>query len=112
MATNLDFSRAVVLNITHSNARKFDAVIVLARSDAGAVNFSTDALKFDIYKDNWSTTATVAWVAVTNFTVSTATLTFDATPSGLGVGTHKYILYNSTNNQAIATGDFNIVNIV
>jgi len=111
MATNLDFSRAVELNLKTNIIGLFTAVLIFARDDAGAVNFGSDALKFKVYKDNWSSTATIDWDSGDAFLVSTATLTFNSALniSDLGVGVHKYQLYNVTSNQAIAFGDFEVI---
>lgn len=112
MATELDFSRAVNLNLKISKDRYFDGVLVFARDDDAAVDFGSDVLKFKVFLDNWDDTATLDWdVAGGNFTVSTATITFASAEDidNLPLGIAKYIFYNAGTNQAVAYGDFEVI---
>lgn len=112
MATSLDYSRAVNLNIKAKAGRTFDAALSFSRDDSGTVNWTGKTLKFDVY-NNFGTTAVVTWTNDDGIAVSTDTITFDQVfQSGsvdLDKGLYKYEFYNDTDKQGIAYGKVELI---
>jgi hypothetical protein len=112
MATNLDFSRAVNLNMKISKDRLIDAVLVFSRTDGGSVSWSGIELHdmhFDIYNSVWDSTPVVELENQTDFVVSTNTITFQKAITTLSRGVYFYKFYTETTNQAVAYGKFEII---
>ncbi len=114
MATSLDFSRAVNLNIKATAGRKFDAVLTFTRDDSGSVDWTAKTLNFKVY-DKFNGTAMVNWAGGTGFAISTDTITFnqvfenEITEVDLEKGIYYFEFYNLTDLQTIAYGKVELI---
>ena len=114
MATSLDFSRAVHLNLKAKAGRKFPAAITFARDDSATVDFSGNILKFRLY-DKFATTALTEYSEGGGFSFLNDTVTFNTviedhiTEADYPKGTYYYEFYDETNLQAIAYGKFELI---
>lgn len=103
MATTLDYTRSVNINLRIAEDRIFDAILDFSRSDDGEVDFTDKIIKMDVYNRNGNS-ITDTLTSGSEITILEDRLTFDATLSDLEPGSYKYRLYNDTDNIAIAWG--------
>jgi len=103
MAESLDFTRSVNVNIKIAEDRIFDAILDFSRSDDGAVDFSGDTIRMDIY-DYKSQHLLQILTSGVEITILTNRLSFDTALPDLTTKKHIYRLYNVTTNIAIAWG--------
>jgi len=85
MATSLDFSRAVNLDIKATSGAKFTGAVTFARDDSVAVDWTGKTVYWYVFKNEWSVRTSAvsltSWDTTsdpTKITVSTATITFNS----------------------------------
>jgi len=85
MATSLDFSRAVNLDITAASGATLTGVITFARDDSVAVDWTGKTIYWYVFKNDWTTRTSanskVSWNTTDDaakMALSTATITFNS----------------------------------
>lgn len=103
----IDYSRSVEQKLIIKEGRLFNGILDLTRSDGIAVVFTGKVLKMEIMVGRGAA-VTLTLTSGTEFSVSTAKLTFDTIFSTLEYRTYYYRLYNDTDKIGIAHGDFEV----
>lgn len=103
----LDFSRSVEQALETKEDRLFDAILDFARDDSGAVDFTGQTIKMEIYDEDGGTLLETLTSGV-EITISTARLSFSKIFTDLAIRSYYYELFDDDTKVGVAHTSLNV----